>query len=200
MTFAARIHDRKIEQFERATLAARFRALLPALDGDVLELGAGTGRSIPYYERADNVVLVEPNPELRELLEERLPLAHVPIEVWDALPEELPFPDETFDAVVTVLLLCTVDRPDLVLSEARRVLRPGGRLILLEHVRANGPWGAFQDLTSPLHRFISCGCAPNRRTAQAVREAGFELEEERFALHGASPLGRPAIQGIALKR
>jgi ubiquinone/menaquinone biosynthesis C-methylase UbiE len=105
-----------------------------------------------------------------------------------------------FDAVVAVLVLCTVDRPHRVLAEARRVLKPGGRMLLLEHVRADGPWGRFQDLTTPLHRFVSCGCAPNRRTAQAVRDAGFVLYEEPFPLHGASPLGRPAIQGIALKR
>jgi ubiquinone/menaquinone biosynthesis C-methylase UbiE len=99
-----------------------------------------------------------------------------------------------------VLVLCSVNRPDLVLAEARRVLKPAGRLLLLEHVRADGPWGRFQDLAMPLHRFVSCGCAPNRRTAQAVRDAGFVLYEERFPLRGASPLGRPAIQGVALKR
>jgi ubiquinone/menaquinone biosynthesis C-methylase UbiE len=200
MTIAARIYDRKIEPIERASLAERRRRLLSGLEGAVLELGAGTGRSLPYYEAADEVVLVEPNPELRELLEQRLPQARVPVAVVDALAEELPFPNETFDTVVMVLVLCSVDRPDLVLAEARRVLKQGGRLLLVEHVRAGGAWGCFQDLTSPLHRFVSCGCAPNRRTAQAVRNAGFELSEERFPLHGASPLGRPAIEGIALKR
>lgn len=199
MTIAARLYDRKIESIER-TLAERRNRLFPHLEGKVLELGAGTGRSLPYYEAADQVVLVEPNPELRELLEERLPQARVPVEVWDALPEELPFPDETFDYVVSVLALCTVDRPDLVIDEARRVLKPGGCLLLLEHVRASGPWGAFQDLATPLHRFVSCGCAPNRRTGDVARKAGFEVYEERFPLEGASPLGRPAIQALGLKR
>lgn len=200
MTIAARIHDRKLEPIERASLAERRQRLLSGLEGVVLEVGAGTGRSLPYFEAADEVVLVEPNPELRELLEQRLPQARVPVEVVDALPEELPFPDESFDAVVMVLVLCTVDHPDLVLGEARRVLKPGGRMLLVEHVRADGAWGCFQDLTTPIHRFVSCGCAPNRRTAQAVRDAGFVLYEEHFPLRGASPLGRPAIQGIALKR
>jgi SAM-dependent methyltransferase len=200
MTIAARIYDRKIEPIERSSLAERRRRLLPRLEGRILELGAGTGRSLPYYERADEVVLVEPNPELRELLEERLPQARVPVEVWDALPDELPFPDESFDAVVSVLALCSVDRPDVVIGEARRVLKPRGCLLLLEHVRANGPWGRFQDLTAPLHRFVSCGCSPNRRTGEVVRAAGFDLYEERFPLEGASPLGRPAIEAIALKR
>ena len=200
MTIAARIHDRKTEPIERGSLAARRRRLLSGLEGVVLELGAGTGRSLPYFESADEVVLVEPNPELRELLEQRLPQARVPIAVVDALPEELPFPDESFDAVVMVLVLCSVDRPELVLAEARRVLKPAGRMLLVEHVRADGAWGCFQDLTSPLHRLVSCGCAPNRRTAQAVRDAGFVLHEEHFPLRGASPLGRPAIEGIALKR
>ena len=200
MTIAARIHDRKIEPIERGSLADRRQRLLSGLEGVVLELGAGTGRSLPYFEAADEVVLVEPNPELRELLVHRLPQARVPIAVVDALPEELPFPGESFDAVVMMLVLCSVDRPELVLAEARRVLKPAGRLLLVEHVRADGAWGCFQDLASPLHRFVSCGCAPNRRTAQAVRDAGFVLHEERFPLHGASPLARPAIQGIALKR
>jgi SAM-dependent methyltransferase len=200
MTFAARIHDRKIEPIERGSLAERRRRLLSGLEGVVLELCARTGRSLPYYEAAYEVVLVEPNPELRELLEQRLPLARVPVAVVDALPEELPFPDESFDAVVMLLVLCSVHRPELVLAEARRVLKPAGRMLLVEHVRADGAWGCFQDLTTPLHRFVSCGCAPNRRTAQAVRDAGFELYEEHFPLRGASPLGRPAIQGIARKR
>ena len=127
MTIAARIYDRTLEPIERGSLAERRQRLLSGLEGAVLEVGAGTGRSLPYYEAAYEVVLVEPNPELRELLEQRLPQARVPVAVVDAVPEELPFPDESFDAVVMVLVLCSVPRPDLVLAEARRMLNhPAG--------------------------------------------------------------------------
>lgn len=200
MTIAANIYDRRIEPIERGSLAERRRRALAGLRGVVLEVAAGTGRSLPCYEQADEVVLAEANPHRRELLVARLPRARVQVAVVDALPEELPFPDGSFDAVVMVLVLCTVNRPGRVLSEAYRVLKPDGRLLLIEHVRAEGAWGRFQDLTSPLHRLMSCGCAPNRRTADAVRTAGFVLHQERFDLDGASPLGRPAFQGIALKR
>ena len=201
MTIAARIHDRKIEPIERGSLGERRQRLLSGLEGVVLELGAGTGRSLPLLRgggrgrRSSSRTRSSASCSSSGCRRRGSQVA-----VVDALPEELPFPDESFDAVVIVLVLCTVDRPSSCSPRRAACSSPAGGWLLLEHVRADGPWGCFQDLTTPLHRFVSCGCAPNRRTAQAVRDAGFDLYEERFPLHGASPLGRPAIQGIALKR
>ena len=198
---AARGYDRLLEPVERAGLRERRRGLVADLEGDVLELGAGTGLNLSHYGRARRVVALEPDPFMREQLMEKLAGTRVPVEVVDARAEALPFPDESFDAVVSTLVLCSVEEPSAVLAEARRVLKPGGRLLLIEHVRGERVLGRIQDLLAPVHRLVAGGCTPNRRTAEAVRSAGFELEEEPFTLAGdPDPLTRPAFQGVATPR
>lgn len=196
----ARLYDRSLERLERAQLRERRRRLVAGLEGDVLEIGAGTGLNLPHYERAWRVVALEPDPWMRRELEPKLPAASVPVEVVDGRAEALPFPDESFAAVVSTLCLCSVDDQARVLDEVRRVLRPGGRLALLEHVRGEGLLGRAQDLLAPLHRLLLGGCSPNRRTADAVRAAGFALAEEPFELRpDPDVLTRPAFEGVARK-
>ena len=198
--FAPR-YDRLMERVERAGLRERRRRLLGGLEGDVLEIGAGTGLGVPHYERAARVVQLEPDRHLRRELERKRAAARVPLEVVAGKAEALPFPDDSFDAVVSTLVLCSVSDPGRALAEVRRVLRPAGRLVLIEHVRADGVLGAAQDVFAPLHRVIAGGCSPNRRTAEAVRAAGFELAETAFTLAGnPDPLTRPAFEGVATKR
>jgi len=167
----------------------------------VLDIGAGTGANLSYLRAAARVVATEPDPAMRRRL-----IAHVatraaardgrgtsdaadgrdavdepagaggPVEVVDATAESLPFPDAAFDAVVCTLVLCTVDDLDRALTEARRVLRPGGRLIVLEHVRGSGRLARWQDRVEPLWRRIAAGCHPNRDTRAAIERAGFGFE------------------------
>lgn len=198
---SARWYDRLLEPLERAGLRERRRRLLSGLDGEVLEIGAGTGLALEHYAGAARVVQLEPDPYRRAELERKRSQARVPVEVVDARAEALPFPDGSFDAVVSMLVLCSVADPPCVLSEVRRVLRPGGRLVLLEHVRAGGALGRAQDLLAPLHRVVAGGCSPNRRTEETVRAAGFALHEvERFTLAAnPDPLTRPAFQAIAIR-
>ena len=194
-------YDRLMERVERAGLRERRSRLLRALEGDVLEIGAGTGLGLPHYERAARVVQLEPDRHLRRQLERKRALARVPVEIVPGEAEALPFPDESFDAVVSTLVLCSVRDPGRALAEIRRVLRPEGRLVLIEHVRGESALGGWQDLLAPLHRLLAGGCSPNRRTAETVQAAGFELDARPFAIAGnPDPLTRSAFEGVATKR
>jgi ubiquinone/menaquinone biosynthesis C-methylase UbiE len=168
----------------------------------VIEIGAGTGLNARHYEHPRRVVLVEPDAHMRARLEQRL--AEHQDERFQIVParaEQLPFPAETFDAAVSTLVLCSVARVGDALAEIHRVLRCDGRLVVIEHVRAEGALGRAQDLLASPHRLIGGGCTPNRRTAQAIRAAGFAFEPRAFILAGnPDPLTRPAIEGIAVKQ
>jgi ubiquinone/menaquinone biosynthesis C-methylase UbiE len=195
----AALYDRGARRAEEAGLRERRRELLAGLEGDVLEVGAGTGLNLEHYPPGVTLVLLEPDPYMRRRLAERVSSSARKAGVVDASAEALPFPDESFDAVVTTLVLCSVSDVELALAEMRRVLRPGGRLLLIEHVRGEGRMALFQDVIAPASKLVA-SCAPNRRTAEAVREAGFDLVEEPFRLLGGAPWTRPAFRGTAVKR
>jgi ubiquinone/menaquinone biosynthesis C-methylase UbiE len=142
----------------------------------VLEIGGGTGANLSHYQDVNRVVVAEPDPFMRRRLTRKLEDARVPIEVSTAGAEELPFSDRSFDTVVSTLVLCTVPDQVSALDEIRRVLRPGGRLLFIEHVRAAGSTARWQDRLEPLWRRLLGGCHPNRDTVAAIEEAGFEIE------------------------
>ncbi len=195
--FAA-LYDRGARHAEEAGLSERRHNLLSGLDGDVLEVGAGTGLNLAHYSPAARLVLLEPDPHMRRKLDERVRELGSSVEIVEGVAEDLPFAEASFDAVVGTLVLCSVGDLDRALSEIRRILRPGGRLLLIEHVRGEGRTARLQDVIAPLSRaFFSC--SPNRRTADAVRAAGFELEQDSFELIGSAPWTKPAIQGVATK-
>jgi ubiquinone/menaquinone biosynthesis C-methylase UbiE len=194
------LYDLMARRAERAGIGERRRNLLAGLEGDVIEIGSGTGASLPYYERARRVVAVEPDASMAKRLPSRIEEARVPIEVVTAHAEALPFPDESFDAAVAAFVLCSVDDQGAVLAEARRVLRPGGKLVLLEHVRGDGRAARWQDRLTPLHRRMAGNCHLNRDTLAAAAAAGFDTTGvERTHLPGTHPLVRPGIQGVATK-
>lgn len=196
---SAALYDRSARRAEEAGLHEGRRGLLATLDGDVLEVGAGTGLNLEHYPAGVRLVLLEPDPHMRRKLGERVSASERPAEIVAAPAEALPFPDESFDAVVATLVLCSVSNVEAALTEIRRVLRPGGRLYLIEHVRGEGRLAVFQDVIAPASRLVA-SCSPNRRTAQTVREAGFQLTDEPFRLLGGPPWIRPAFRGIAIKR
>ena len=194
------IYDLLAGRAERAGIAERRHELLAGLEGDVVEIGAGTGASLPHYELARRVVAIEPDASMAKRLPHRLEEAKVPVEVVTARAEKLPFPDESFDAAVAAFVLCSVDDPQAVLAEARRVLRPGGKLVLLEHVRGDGRTGRWQDRITPLHSKMAGNCHLNRDTRATVVAAGFDATAvERTHLPGTHALVRPGIQGVAIK-
>jgi ubiquinone/menaquinone biosynthesis C-methylase UbiE len=166
----------------------------------VIEIGSGTGASLPYYERATRVVAVEPDASMAKRLPAKVEEAKVPVEVISARAQALPFPDENFDAAVAAFVLCSVEDQGNVLAEARRVLRPGGKLILLEHVRGIGGIARWQNRLTPLHRRMAGNCHLNRDTKDAVARAGFDVVGvEPTLLPGTHALVRTGIQGVAIK-
>jgi ubiquinone/menaquinone biosynthesis C-methylase UbiE len=173
--FAA-LYDPVNASMERRWMGGRRRRLLAGASGAVLEIGGGTGTNLPHYRGVDRVIVAEPDPFMRKRLGQKLGDAHVPVEVSAARAEELPFPDGSFDTVVSTLVLCTVPDQVAALEEVGRVLRPGGRLLFIEHVRAAGSTTRWQDRIEPLWRRLHGGCHPNRDTVAAIEVAGFEID------------------------
>jgi len=195
-----RIYDAFTAGLDRKGFGQRRDRQVAELRGDVLEVGAGTGLNLPRYRSADLLVALEPHRTYSQRLRARAGAAHVPVEVVAGTAEELPFADESFDNVVTTLSLCSVGDLDVALAEIRRVLRPGGALHFLEHVRGEGATARWQDRLTPIQRRIADGCHLNRDTAAAILQAGFEITElERFAMPAGASVIKPAIQGTALR-
>jgi len=161
---------------ESDTMLAWRRWLASQATGVVVEIGAGTGANLPFLERADRIAVVEPSPSMRRRL---APLAEeAGAELVDASADDLPLDDASVDAVLCTLVLCSVPDLPAALDEIRRVLRPGGRLLLLEHVRSDDPrTAAWQDRAVPVWRRAAQGCHPNRDTLAAVEAAGFAIAE-----------------------
>lgn len=154
--------------------------LVKGATGRTLELGAGTGRNLPLYTPGVRAVGIDPHMANLRRARRRAPGAPLVL----ARGEALPFRDGAFDTVVSALVLCSVDDPAATLAEARRVLRPGGSLRLLEHVRARGLHGALQDLVQPAWTAFTGGCHPNRETEDAVAAAGFRVDADTRRARG----------------
>ena len=172
--------------------------------GRVLEIGIGTGANLAHYGAdVSELVGIEPDVAMLERARQtatrlglRVPLT---LEVGDA--QALHYPDESFDTVLMCLVLCTIPDPLLALREARRVLRPGGRIVFLEHVRSPDPTVAkWQDRLTPVWKVMACGCHLNRDTTALFREAGFRFQRIRRYEHPkVVRLGGYLIQGIAIR-
>ena len=172
-------------------MGGRRKRLLSGARGAVLEIGGGTGANLEHYRDVDRVTIAEPDPFMRERIGPKLEDVRVPVEVSAAGAEALPFPDGSFDTVVSTLVLCTVPDQEAVLDEVRRVLRHGGRLLFIEHVRAAGSAARWQDRLEPLWRRLLGGCHPNRDTVAAIEDAGFEIETfESFYRRSPCPSSR----------
>ena len=201
-------YDRMMADTEAAGLSARRSALLAGAIGDVVEIGAGTGVNLARYPAAvRELVLVEPEAPMVARLRRRVLSGgpggvggRVEARIVEFPAEAIPLPDASFDVAVSTLVLCTVRDPAAALAELRRLLRPGGRLLFIEHVRSEDPGIArWQDRLDPLWRRFGHGCRCNRATLAAIRTAGFEVESlERGRLPKAPSLVRPMIAGVAL--
>ena len=192
-------YDLFMDRMDRAGGEWHRRRLAEKARGEVLEVGAGTGKNLPLYRAASRVVALEPDPATRARALGAAREARVPAEVVDGDAMALPFGNASFNTVVFSLVLCTVPDPRRALAEARRVLRPGGDLRFYEHVRADDlTLARWQDrLERPWH-FLAAGCHPNRDTAAAIRSSPFDVEEvESGRLPKAPPIARPLIRGVA---
>jgi ubiquinone/menaquinone biosynthesis C-methylase UbiE len=197
--FFAATYDRLSQKSEDNGLRDMRHGLIADAAGDVLEVGAGTGRNLGHYDgRIESLVLTEPEPAMLRRLQrkarEQAPLA----KVLRAPAEDLPFEDASFDSVVATLVLCGVDDQARSLREIRRVLKPGGQLLFLEHVRSDDEALArFQDRMNWLNRFVvHCDC--NRPTLSTIEATDFAVAHlEHSTLPKAPKFAQPLILGAA---
>jgi ubiquinone/menaquinone biosynthesis C-methylase UbiE len=161
-------------------LARERRRYVPLATGTVLEIGAGSARNLPYYGAAvERLVALEPSHELWRLGRARVGEARFPVEHLPCPAEAIAARDQTFDTVVMTWTLCTIPDPEAALAEMARVLKPGGRLIFVEHGKApDAGVAAWQNRLNPLWRPIAGGCNMNRAIATLIaqRFAVAELE------------------------
>lgn len=197
----AAVYDPFMRKTERACLSAWRQELLESVDGSVLELGAGTGANLAYYPNdVERLVLCEPDPHMRKTLKRRSHESPLPSEVVAAAAEDLPYVDESFDYVVATLVFCSVRSPERALAEARRVLKPNGQLIFLEHVAAEGNSArlALQHVCQPVWKRVAGNCHLTRQTHRLIEGAGFELTTYiRESMGAALPIVRPCVRGTA---
>jgi SAM-dependent methyltransferase len=197
--FAA-LYDKALAKAERGELGERRAAVVGAASGSTLELGAGTGLNLPHYSEAvTELVLTEPFGPMAERLRARLLSDGREARVVEAPAEQLPFEDDSFDTVVCTLVLCTVEDPEQTLSEVARVLRPGGSLRFIEHVRADTPRLArAQDILHGPWFAIGHGCHCNRDTGAAIEGSDLDSEPiEQAPMKGVAALVKPVISGVA---
>ena len=190
-------YDWSVGWLGRLGLDRARRRLVAGVPGPVLEIGLGTGLNMPFYDLGAGPV-VGIDLDDGALRRARRRVGATPLACADA--QALPFRDGAFGGVVVGLVLCSVDDPLRALRELRRVLRPGGELRLLEHVRAQGRiLGWLQDALAPLWLSFTGGCRLNRRTLELLPEAGFELRSRRDSLRGIAAEA-VAVRGIEPSR
>ena len=171
-------YDRAMARYE-TYIAQRKQRLFADLSGTVLEIGPGTGANLPHLPRGCRWIGVEPNPHMRAPLSQRLDRLDLEAEIQPVAAEDLQTPDGSIDAVIATLTLCSVRRPQRVLSEIRRVLRPGGQFCYIEHLAAaQGSWARRgQQLVAPLWSWLGDGCRLDRETDAAIQAGGFTAVE-----------------------
>jgi SAM-dependent methyltransferase len=159
---------------------ARQRAkVVPLAEGRVLELGVGMGLNLPFYDpgKVSSVTGVDPTPELRAIAEAAPRDPRLSVAVEDGTAEALPFEDRSFDCVVCTFTLCSVHAPAQALAEARRVLKPGGRLLYCEHGLSPDPGVArWQRRIEPVWKRLAGGCHLTRPVTAAIVGAGFKVD------------------------
>ncbi len=180
--FAAMYERVSRGEAERNFMEPLRKEIIGQAKGVVLEIGAGNGLNFAFYnpEQVERVEAVEPDSAMLRYARERLNMARVPITLTQAPVEILPFADETFDSAVATLVFCSVKDPERGLSEIRRVLKPGGILLLIEHVRAKGAFARqLQNIITPVTKRVMGNCHWNRDTEFSVLNADFEIEDRR---------------------
>lgn len=185
--------------FDRLFYRRYRRTAMSLATGRLLIVGLGPGTDLMFLPpTVTSVAAVEPEAAMRRMAGALARRCGVEVDILDGVGEAIPFPDNSFDSVHVGLVLCSVDDVAATLGEIRRVLAPGGRLVVLEHVRGDGLMGRFQDLIAKPWSWLASGCEPNRRTVEAIATAGFDtsgLLSIRRTL--VPPPCTPHLQGVA---
>src|SRR5215469_13517759 len=198
--FFALIYDWQMAKSERAGLGSYRRDLLADASGRLLEIGGGTGANLRWYGgTVKSLMITEPEVSMLKRLQRKMREQSRDAKALRAAAEDLPFTDNSFDTVVSTLVLCSVDDQPRAVRELRRVLRPGGKLVFLEHLRSDDPkTGRLQDRMNGLNRFMVC-CDCNRATLRTIEGAGFTVKRiSHVDLPRAPKFVRPSIMGTAV--
>lgn len=192
-------YDRGLKATEEGGLREMRRELLSRAGGRTIDIGAGTGANLSLWPAAvTDLVLAEPDPHMLKKLRAKVGTGGG-VEVVQAPAQALPYADDSFDTAVFTLVLCTVPDPAVALREAARVLKPGGKLLFIEHVRsAEIGLARWQDRLERPWRFLGDGCHCNRDTVTTIESSPFKIERvERGELPKAPPIVRPLVWGVA---
>jgi len=184
-------------------VAALRSEIAGAASGRVLEIGAGTGLNFKSYKAGVEVVAIEPAEGMRGRAVERSRSKglQAAVSVLDGDAGALPFDAGSFDSVVSTFVLCSVRKLDVCLAEARRVLRPNGKLCLVEHVRSpNARTARWQDRVRPLWQTLLGGCDPTRDIGRALEAAGFDISALLRIELPLPWLAKPGISGVLAPR
>lgn len=172
-------------------LAAYRARVIPVAEGRVLEIGIGSGLNLPLYGAAvERVVGLDPSPKLLAMTRKAARQAAIPVELIEAGAEAIPLSNGSIDTVVTTWTLCSIPGAQNALGEMRRVLKPGGRLLFVEHGRASDlNVCRWQDRLTPLWRRVSGGCHLNRAIGELIESAGFRIDRlETGYMRGPKPM------------
>lgn len=182
----ARAYDYLMAPLEKRFVDRWRRELLKKASGQVLEIGAGTGANFHLYNSqvCDHVIAIEPNPFMIQKAEPKIKKAKVPINLQLGYAEKLNFDDNQFDTIVVTLVLCSVNDPVISINEIKRVLKPNGTLLLLEHVIMNQPYAKLQQMVTPVWKHLCDGCHLDRDTERLLLEGGFHINQKKAYFSG----------------
>lgn len=176
--------------------------VIPHASGVVLEIGIGPGLNLPLYDpsRVESVIGVDPGANFLRIGSERHATSRVPLKIIEAPAEALPLPDASIDTAVVTYTLCSVEDPKRVLAELRRVLKPTGRVLFLEHGLAHDrKVSAWQNRLNPIWKRLAVGCNLNRPVASSFENAGFRLTEvDHYYLAGVPRSVGYLCRGVAV--
>ncbi len=194
------LYDRILKGTEDAGMRDRRREVLSAAQGRTIDIGAGTGANLGLFpDGLTEVVMAEPDPHMSKRLRAKIAEQGADVELVEAGAEGLPFADDSFDTAVFTLVLCTVPDPTAALAEAARILKPGGQLLFVEHVRAEDPGVArWQDRLEGPWKFFADGCRCNRDTVANIEASPLTVDDvDHGELPKSPPVVKPLVWGSA---
>lgn len=173
-----RIYDVAMKPLEKTRFEKIRAGLVRKAQGRVLEIGFGTGANFRYYRNVEQVDAIEPNPAMGKQAVKRIKKSRIPIHLYQAKAEQLPFADDSFDSVVATLVFCTIPEPVRALQEIQRVSKPGAKLLLFEHVKMDQKIiGETQKALTPIWKKLCDGCHLDRDTLELVKASGWEVQK-----------------------
>ncbi|HLQ70625.1 MAG TPA: class I SAM-dependent methyltransferase [Bacillota bacterium] len=171
------VYDNVMQLEQSTNLYKARKALLSMAYGRVLEVGSGTGINFPLYNSGITLDALEPNRQMIKRAQNNIYRASIPITLHETTAENMAFPENTFDSVVSTLVFCTIPEPKKALENIRQVAKPNAPILFLEHVRMRQPvFAKMQDILTPLSKKLAGGCHLNRRTLTTINESRLSIK------------------------